>query len=321
MATNNDSALIEQIFTAYLPDKYKSVRPLYAIPQDVLGPVCAQIEADFQSGKISSMLSSTDMQRITSLTWLSSGMGGYHNQLQTFMTGMDRFGKVNVTPASEQVGLTFITRPRLCLQSSNLRTNRIMTTLDTLNPSTMAFGIRALLDTNFGKVNGGKYAKLVAMCPMCDVHNPFMVPLCNAIVSFSGSPDIDLEAATTDGGYMSEAQSFAVGGSNLQRGTYSISITFNEVIHFPILAIFQYWIEYIRCVTRGLMMAYADDVDNQRLNYTVSIYRFLLDPSRRYITKYAKYTGCFPTGLRICAGTRREQTLLLSELEQILQPE
>lgn len=29
---------------------------------------------------------------------------------------------------------------------------------------------------------------------------------------------------------------------------------------------------------------------------------------------------CFPNGLRICAGTRREQTLLLSELEQILQP-
>ena len=30
---------------------------------------------------------------------------------------------------------------------------------------------------------------------------------------------------------------------------------------------------------------------------------------------------CFPTGLRICAGTRREQTLLLTELENILQPE
>ena len=29
---------------------------------------------------------------------------------------------------------------------------------------------------------------------------------------------------------------------------------------------------------------------------------------------------CFPNGLRICAGTRREQTLLLSELEHILQP-
>lgn len=29
---------------------------------------------------------------------------------------------------------------------------------------------------------------------------------------------------------------------------------------------------------------------------------------------------CFPNGLRICAGTRREQTLLLTELEQILQP-
>ena len=30
---------------------------------------------------------------------------------------------------------------------------------------------------------------------------------------------------------------------------------------------------------------------------------------------------CFPNGLRICAGTRREQTLLLTELENILQPE
>ncbi len=29
---------------------------------------------------------------------------------------------------------------------------------------------------------------------------------------------------------------------------------------------------------------------------------------------------CFPHGLRICAGTRREQTLLLSELERILMP-
>lgn len=29
---------------------------------------------------------------------------------------------------------------------------------------------------------------------------------------------------------------------------------------------------------------------------------------------------CFPTGLRICAGTRREHTLLISELENILQP-
>lgn len=29
---------------------------------------------------------------------------------------------------------------------------------------------------------------------------------------------------------------------------------------------------------------------------------------------------CFPNGLRICAGTRREHTLLLSELENILQP-
>ena len=30
---------------------------------------------------------------------------------------------------------------------------------------------------------------------------------------------------------------------------------------------------------------------------------------------------CFPDGLRICAGTRREQTLLLAALENILKPD
>lgn len=282
----------------YLPAKYRDVDHLQSIPADVMKDACDKMEEALKNDT-DSTLSASDRERIMNIMWLSSGLGGYYNQLQTFMTSLNRFGSMNVTPASEHVGLTFITRPRLCMQSSNIRNNRILTTLDTLNNSTMAFAIRCLLDSNFANANNGLYRSYVATSPIFDQQNPFFVPLCNALTGFSGSPDVDLESTTTDGGYMSEAQTFAIGGSNLQRGSYTLNLNFTEVAHNPVMAIFYYWLEYMRCVTRGSLMAYADDIDAQRLNYTVSIYRFLLDPTHRYITKYAKYTGCYPTGLPI----------------------
>ena len=289
---------ILKAISKYLPARYRNVEYLPSIPHDILKSACDKMEYELKNNDQYN-LSTEDRERILNIMWLSSGLGGYHNQLQTFMTSLNRFGGLNVTPSTEHVGLTFITRPRLCLQSSNIRNNRILTTLDTLNNRTMAFAIRNLLDSNFGFANNGLYGKQVYSSPIFDVQNPFLVPLCNALISFSGSPDIDLESTTTDGGYMSEAQSFAIGGSNLQRGNYNLTLNFQEVAHNPVMAILYYWIEYIRCVTRGSLLAYADDIDNQRLNYTVSIYRFLLDPTHRYITKYAKYTGCYPTGLPI----------------------
>ena len=54
------------------------------------------------------------------------------------------------------------------------------------------------------------------------------------------------------------------------------------------------WMEYISAVSVGEMIAYADDINAQRINYTVSLYRFLLDPSKRYITRWCKCTGGFP---------------------------
>jgi len=295
--TDINNAIMDAI-SKYLPPKYRFVEHLQCIPHDIMKDACTKLEDELKNDS-SHSLSTTDRERIMNIMWLSSGLGGYYNQLQTFMTSLNRFGGLNVTPASEHVGLTFITRPRLCLQSSNIRNNRIMTTLDTLNNTTMAFAIRCLLDSNFGNANDGLYRGYVATSPIFDQQNPFLVPLCNALTSFNGSPDIDIESTTTDGGYMSEAQTFAIGGSNLQRGNYNLTLNFQEVAHNPVLAILYYWIEYIRCVTRGSLMAYADDIDAQRLNYTVSIYRFLLDPTHRYITKYAKYTGCYPTGLPI----------------------
>lgn len=281
----------------YLPDVYKNTG-LPNIPNAIVKKAWDAMMHDLHTRKD---MSQDLRDRIINLAYASSGAGGYFNQVQQFMTCLDQFDMHAVQPNTETSGLTFITRPRLCLQSSNLRNNRIMTALDTLNPTSMAFAIRCLLDSNFGHANGGRYFHYINNSPIFDPQNAFLVPACNALVGFSGGQDIVLQTQTTEGGFQCEAQTFAIGSDNLQRGNYQLQLTFRDAQHGPITALFFYWLEYMRCVTRGSMMAYADDIDEQRLNYTVSIYRFLLDPSRRYITKYAKFTGCFPTALSIGA--------------------
>ena len=281
----------------YLPQQYASVS-LPNIPSEVISAAWVKMVKELKDKRD---LTPELRDRILNIAYASSGAGGYFNQVQQFMTCLDQYDTHFITPNTETSGVTFITRPRLCLQSSNIRNNRALTALDTLNPTSMAFGIRCLLDSNFGAANNGRYEYQVFHSPIFDPLNAFLVPACNALVGFSGGQDIVIQTQTTEGGYQCEAQTFAVGSDNLQRGNYQLQLTFRDAQHGPITALFFYWLEYIRCVTRGILLAYADDIDEQRLNYTVSIYRFLLDPTRRYITKYAKFTGCYPTALSLGA--------------------
>ena len=279
----------------YLPQEYRQ-SSLPNIPGGIVQLAWNSMMQDLHSRRD---LPQNLRDRIINLAYASSGAGGYFNQIQQFMTCLDQFDMHSVQPNTETSGVTFITRPRLCLQSSNLRNNRIMTALDTLNPTSMAFAIRCNLDSFLGLANGARYEHIVRSSPIFDNQNAFLVPACNALIAFSGGPDIVLQTHTTEGGFQCEAQTFAIGADNLQRGNYQLQLTFRDSQSGPITALFFYWLEYMRCVTRGSMMAYGDDIDQQRLNYTVSIYRFLLDPSRRYITKYAKFTGCYPISLGI----------------------
>lgn len=280
----------------YLPPELRS-KDLYTLVTENQNALDEAIQAMKRNEVDFDAITQEMKDRVTNLSFVTSGAGPYFNQIQTFLTSLDRF-KGNILPVNMvQSGLTFITRPRLCLQSSNLRNNRRFAALDTLNPTSIPFMIRCLLDTNLGKINDGRLQPIIEKSPLVDVHNPFLVPLCNSLISMNGLPDYSIQTQTTDGGYQAEAQTFAVGGDDFNRGIYDLNLNFKDIQHGPISAIIYYWLEYIRCVTRGIMLAYADDIDEQRLNYTVSIYRFALDPSRTYIVDWCKCTGCFPRTL------------------------
>lgn len=280
----------------YLPPELRS-KDLYTLVTENQSALDEAIQAMKRNEVDFDAITQEMKDRVTNLSFVTSGAGPYFNQIQTFLTSLDRF-KGNILPVNMvQSGLTFITRPRLCLQSSNLRNNRRFAALDTLNPTSIPFMIRCLLDTNLGKINDGRLQPIIEKSPLVDIHNPFLVPLCNSLISMNGLPDYSIQTQTTDGGYQAEAQTFAVGGDDFNRGIYDLNLNFKDIQHGPISAIIYYWLEYIRCVTRGIMLAYADDIDEQRLNYTVSIYRFALDPSRTYIVDWCKCTGCFPRTL------------------------
>ena len=225
-----------------------------------------------------------------------SAMGGFSNQIQTFMIGMDRYHQNILPPNREHSGLTFITRPKLNLTSSSLKQDRLFAPLDTMEVRSMNFAIRCLLDTKFTRDN----MEIAYKSPLIDVFNPFNTPLCNGLTGISGFPDPVIQSYTTEGGYHTEDQSFAIGADGLRR-SYDFTLNFKDIQFGPIAATFEYWLKWIELYTKGIVIAYSEDINAQRIPYTVSIYRFVLDPSRRYIRRYAKATGCYPTSLPIGA--------------------
>lgn len=235
--------------------------------------------------------------------YMAAGAGGFENSVQIGLSRLDRFGTLLIPPNMEQTGLVFMTRPRLNLSDSNLRQNNLLMTLDTAdidtgahNTLSISFMIRCLLDTYFTERNF-----VYAMrSPIVDPFNPFMTPMCNCLTEISGFPDFTVEAETTEGGFHSEDFTFAKGSDMLNHGG-ELSLTFKDTQGGIIMSLLYLWELYVALQCKGQVIAYEDDIYEQRLNYTVSIYRFLLDPSKRYITKWAKATGCFPKNVPIGA--------------------
>lgn len=219
----------------------------------------------------------------------ASAQGGMDNQTQIFMSRLDRFGHNSFMPNRESSGVTFITRPSLNLSDASLRRSRMHMPLLTGNVNSLALGIRFALDQDLARVNEDK----AFMSKFYNHYSPFLDPLCNGMVSCSGWPDPFIETYTSDPGYHNEDQTIVAGGDNMHR-TYDLTFTFQDMQYSPILTIFMMWLEYMRKVAKGEMPAYLYQINQQIINYTVSIYRFVLDPSRRFITRYARALGCFP---------------------------
>lgn len=243
------------------------------------------------------------LSKLSAWAYREMGAGDHHNSYQMLFSKVNRFSHTIGTPNMESSGLTFITRPELNLTLSSIKQDDTLAMLASDDPNSIAFGIKCMLDARLarGEVAGPERStiELASKSQLIDNRLPFIVPLCNSIESITGFPDLTLDTETSDGGYMGEDQTTAR-GSDLMQNTNDISISFKEIHGGINMAILYYWVYWtILAVQRGTVVAYPDDIAELRMCYTTSIYRFVLDPKKRTILKWAKATGCFPVNVPI----------------------
>lgn len=268
-------------------DQIKSLSTLADKLNDL---VYAHPRAGFVTRSIKPSGEGAFFDQVVDMAYQMSGHGHQNAQLAQIFSKLDRFERSLAPKNIEQTGYTFITRPRLNLSDANLAADRRFAALRTDRVEDVAFGIRCLLDTKFCQ----DHISEAMACPLIDVRNPFAVLLCNSLTSINGYQDPILATETTDGGYFQESQSYAIGGDRMARG-YDFTLNFRDYPGSPVAATFDYWYQYMMNLGDGSMIQYADAIDANRLDYTVSIYRFIVDRTRKVITKWSKATGCFPT--------------------------
>lgn len=221
-----------------------------------------------------------------------------HRNFSEAMYGIDHTRNSLYMPELEDHGFTFITRPKLNMTTSSIRQDRVLAMLDTLEPDTISFAIRASLDTS---LTSKRYqVSNLDKSPFFNQANPFFPVLTNRLLTMNGWPDWTLEVETTEGGFFSESITYPKGHDQLTRN-YDIQASFGDIQGSPILILFTMWFRYIHLLTRGLITSYMEDIEDRRMGFTSSIYRFVMDPSRRYILKWGKATGCFPRNVPLGA--------------------
>ena len=223
-----------------------------------------------------------------------SGRNNADYTYQSALAGYDRFGINAVEKNTELVGLTFFSRPKLNLSTTSLRQDRTLALMETTDPTSWMLAMRCNLDTNYMKSPiGSRYA---SNSPWVNTKTPFNLPLSNMLLNMTGWPDFSVETETSEPGSFSEDYTMVV-GSDRGRRTYELNCTFREIKGGFISTMFFYWLHAMALQREGGIVAYPEDREANRLNYTCSIYRFVMDVNARRIVRWAKATGCMPVNV------------------------
>lgn len=205
----------------------------------------------------------------------SMGYGTYKGQAYDMFRGYNFRANGLATPANtDQVGYTFITRPELNLTDKNLSQDRYLSPLLTGNQYTIQRAIRALLDPHC--VNNG-YGT-----PIINNNHAFLTILTNTISDVSGWPDNTMADYVEPEGIMGEAIAMADGYYRF-RGAFDLTCSFVNTEGAPVLKILDTMLIYMENVLGITMVPYADNNIENRMDYTMRMYRLIMDPSRRFV--------------------------------------
>lgn len=221
------------------------------------------------------------------------GLGTLSEVAANSTLGINHRGYGNPQPTNtDNHGLTFFTRPNLNLTYDNLQADRRMMPLASQDPTTYQRAIRNWLDPD----NASKVPSTLV-----DPLMPFITVLTNNLQSISGWPDPFASTFSTKEGNYKEVLSMMDGPSK-HYGSYQLTATFRNIGGDPISLLIYYWLIYGLRVTDGSMVPHPYSMTHNEIDYNTRIYRFVLDPSRRFIQKVLNCGAAFPVGVPLGAA-------------------
>lgn len=211
-----------------------------------------------------------------------SGYGTRTDAHSQILKGINHRGLGNpVLTNRDDQGIMFITRPNLNLSFDNIAMNRPLTTLLTSRSDTYQAYIRCVLD----HVGVNDSARQL-MATFFDDRLPFISLLTNTLLTCSGWPSITAPTFTSSPGVYKETWSMIDGAAKITE-SFSLDMTFRNIQGDPHTMLFYAWILAGCSMYLGEMVAYPDDVVERRLAYSSRVYQFKLDPTRRFILRWA----------------------------------
>lgn len=219
--------------------------------------------------------------------WKQSHVGNIQSAIGDNVYGINH----RQTPGSiginrDYFGLTFFTRPRMNFSTANLRTIREFGPMLTTQTASYPRIIRCLLDPDLAM-----HQQITS--EFVDPQQAFIPLLTNALLSNTGWPDMEALTYTAHEGVMKESYSFVDSSVKLY-GTYDITANFRNIPGDPIILMFLMWLYYMSLVYLGEIIPYPDALIANEIDYMTRIYRVVLDPSRRFVTKIAATGASFP---------------------------
>lgn len=133
----------------------------------------------------------------------------------------------------------------------------------------------------------------ITIPPIEPLNSAFIPILSNMATESGGGRDLVMETYETEGDYSGNKLTYAAGAD----GTYGpgeFSITYRDSDQKIVFLLHLLWFTYIHYVTKGVIKPSWINIVDKIIDYTSSIYVFVLKRDGTTIDNWAKYTGCFP---------------------------
>jgi hypothetical protein len=128
------------------------------------------------------------------------------------------------------------------------------------------------------------------------VSSNFSPMFSNVCVESDGGKDIMMEYFDTVGNFSGDKLRYAKGiDETLTIGEFST--TFEDMYSSPVLIAIYLWIMYMHYVGKDLCRPDYSYTIHRIIDYTCSIYIFMLGTDNSTIVRWARYTGCFPINI------------------------